>query len=196
MNWVRLTLLCIACSVVAYCSDELTVYELLAPSTHSFAITYDMSTTVEGSPYLFNPIRRGSVASDERVIDAATGKPLQFTVVTADEAKKNGLRGRPNSDKYIQVTLAHPVPKNGEARVRIFKTYLDPASYGPEDGGFNFQRSLGIKRNVIVLPKGYELIFCGAPGIISTQSDGRIRVSFFNDRDDELMVRIKGRQLP
>ena len=196
MIWSRLLMLVAVCASAAFCSDEVTVYELLAPQTHSFAIIYDMSTDVEGSPYLFNPIRRGSVASEERVIDAATGKPLQFAVVSAGEAAKNGLRGRPNSDQYIQVTLAHPVPKNGEARVRIFKTYTDPASYAAEDGGFHFERSLGIKRNVVVLPKGYELIFCGAPGIVSTQTDGRIRVSFVNDRDDELMVRLKGRVLP
>jgi hypothetical protein len=60
-----LVLLCGA----ALASDELTVYELLAPSSHKFAIIYDMSTTAEGSPYLFNQIRRGSVASDERVIE-------------------------------------------------------------------------------------------------------------------------------
>lgn len=196
MRWIRLLALCGLCASAAFCSDELTVYELLAPQTHSFAITYDMSTDAAGSPYLFNPVRNGSVASNERVIDAATGKPLVFTTVTAEEAVKNGLRGRPNADKYIQVTLAHPVPKNGEARVRIYKTYTDPASYGPEDGGLSFQRSLGIKRNVVVLPKGYELIFCAAPAIVSTQQDGRIRVSFFNDRDDQLMVRLKARQLP
>lgn len=196
MNFLRLLLLLLAVAGVGFCSDELTVYELLAPQTHSFAITYDVSTSIEGSPYLFNPIRRGSIASDERVIDAATGKALVFAVVTADEAVKNGLHGQPNSDKYIQVTLAHPVPKGGEARVRIFKTYTDPASYAPLDGGLKFQRSFGIKRNVIVLPKNYELVLCGAPGIVSTQADGRIRVSFVNDRDDELLVRLQGRLLP
>jgi hypothetical protein len=196
MKSVRLVVLLALFTTAALCSDELTVYELLAPQSHSFAITYDVSTSVEGSPYLFNPIRNGSVASDERVIDAATGKPLEFITVTAEQATKNGLRGKPNADKYIQVTLAHPVPKNGEVRVRIFKTYTDAASYGPDQNGFSFQRSLGIRRNVVVFPKGYELILCGAPGVVSTQADGRIRVSFFNDRDDELMVRLKGRQLP
>ncbi len=191
-----LLLLLTASSVALFASDVLTIYELLAPSTHSFAITYDMSTSVEGAPYLFNPIRRGSVASDERVIDAATGQPLHFETVTAAQAAEHGLRGKPNADDYIQVTLAHPVPKGGEARVRIFKTYKDPASYGGEGNELSFQRSLGIKRNVIVLPRGYELIACSAPGIISTQSDGRIRVSFVNDRDDELMVKLKGRLLP
>lgn len=177
-------------------SDEITVYELLSPESHSFAITYDISTAVEGSPYLFNPIRRGSVASDERVIDAATGKELKFETLSAADAIAHGLRGKPNADSYIQVTLNRPVPKDGEVRVRIFKTYTDAASYGSDGSDFRFQRGFGIKRNVIVLPKGYELVSCGAPGIVTIQSDGRIRVSFFNDRDDELMVRLRGRKLP
>lgn len=183
-------------SLVLLASDELTIYELLAPSTHSFAITYDVSTAVEGAHYLFNPIRRGSVASDEKVIDAATGLPLQFSVVSAADAVQHGLKGKPNADEFIQVTLARPVPKDGEARVRIFKTYRDAASYNGEGSELVFQRGFGIKRNVIILPRGYELVACGAPGIVSTQSDGRIRVSFFNDRDDELMVKLRGRLLP
>jgi hypothetical protein len=46
-----------------------------------------------------------------------------------------------------------------------------------------------------VLPGGYELIACSAPGIVSTGTDGRIRVSFFNDRDDQLLVRLRGRPI-
>ncbi len=191
-----LLLLSVALSNLALASDVLTVYELLAPASNSFAITYDMSTSVEGAHFLFNPIRRGSVASDEKVIDAATGLPLKFEVVTAEQAQKNGLRGRVSSDSYIQVRLARQVPKGGEGRVRIFKTYKDAASYKPDGTDIVFQRGFGIKRNVIVLPAGYELVACGAPGIVSTQADGRIRVSFFNDRDDELMVKLRGRRLP
>jgi hypothetical protein len=33
------------------------------------------------------------------------------------------------------------------------------------------------------------------PGIVSTGADGRVRVSFVNDRDDVLPVRITGRRL-
>jgi hypothetical protein len=193
---LRIIVLALAACGLALGADELTVYELLAPESHSFAITYDMSTAAEGSPYLFNPIRRGSVASDERVIDAGTGKELKFETVSAADAVAHGLKSKPNADSYIQVKLAHPVPKGGEARVRIFKSCTDPASYGLDGTNLKFQRGFGIKRNLIVLPKGYELIACGAPGIVTTQSDGRVRVSFFNDRDDELMVRLLGRRLP
>src|SRR5580704_10661593 len=102
----RTVLLLLLCGPV-FASDELTIYELLAPASHKFAIVYDMATTAEGSPYLFNPIRRGSVASDERVIDAATGKELKFETVSFETAKKNGLKGRQAADDYLQVTLAH-----------------------------------------------------------------------------------------
>ncbi|MCU1258935.1 MAG: hypothetical protein JWO80_1820 [Bryobacterales bacterium] len=176
-------------------SDELTVYELLAPGSHKFAIVYDMATAVEASPYLFNPIRRGSVASDERVIDAATGKPLRFETVTYDAAKQHGFKAKQSADEYLQVILAHPVPKGGETRVRIFKTYMDAASYSADGKELVFERSFGIKRNVIVLPAGFELVACSAPGIVSTQSDGRIRLSFVNDRDDQLLVKLRGRQV-
>lgn len=192
---LRAAILLIGICGFAAASDELTVYELLAPASHKFAIVYDMATTAEGSPYLFNPIRRGSVASDERVIDAATGKELKFETVSYEAAKKNGLKGRQAADDYLQVTLAHPVPKGGEARVRIFKTYLDAASYSADGKDLVFERTFGIKRNEIVLPAGFELTICSAPGIVSTGSDGRIHVSFFNDRDDQLLVKLRGRPL-
>ncbi|HMF74628.1 MAG TPA: hypothetical protein VK604_03105 [Bryobacteraceae bacterium] len=98
---MRLLFMLSLSGLAARASDELTVYELLGPETHSFAIIYDMSTSVEGSPYLFNPIRRGSVATNERVIDSATGKGLKFEVVSAAEAQSHGLRGHPNSGQYI-----------------------------------------------------------------------------------------------
>lgn len=151
--WRIVCLTLVVCGL-AFGSDELTIYELLAPESHSFAITYDMATSVEGSPYLFNPIRRGSVASEERVIDAASGEQLKFETVSAADAVAHGLKGKPNADSYIQVTLTRPVPKGGEARVRIFKTYTDASSYGPDGPDLKFQRGFGIKRNVIVLPRG------------------------------------------
>jgi hypothetical protein len=88
------------------------------------------------------------------------------------------------------------VPKGGETRIRIFKTYTDAPSYTITDEKLVFVRPLGIKRNVVVLPKGWELVECASPGIVSTDTDGRIRVSFLNDRDDQLPVKIVARRLP
>jgi hypothetical protein len=59
-----------------------------------------------------------------------------------------------------------------------------------------FERPLGIRRNVVVLPAGYELTACSVPAIVSTQPDGRVRVSMLNDRHDQLPVKIAARRLP
>jgi len=179
-------------------ADEFTLYELLAPETHQFAITYDVTATREGAQFFFNPIRPGSVATKERVIERSSGKELKFETVNGKDAKATGLVPADTSDKaeFIKVHLPGPVPKGGETRIRIFKIYTDAPSYTVTNGKLVFVRPLGIKRNVVLLPKGWELIECASPGIISTDADGRIRVSFLNDRDDQLPVKIVARRLP
>src|SRR5712664_562121 len=67
-------------------TDEYTRYELLAPESASFAIHYEVTATTAGAKYYFNPIRKGSVASDESAIDVLTGQPLRFEVVSGEEA--------------------------------------------------------------------------------------------------------------
>lgn len=181
-----------------FAADEITVYDLLAPSTHSFNIVYDVSATRAGAAFFCNPIRPGSTASKEKVVDRASGKPLQFETVNGRAAKASGCAGPRTADEseFLRVKLAGPVPERAETRIRIFKTYTDPPSYYEKDGGFVFDRPLGIKRNVVILPKGYELVGSGSPAIVSTEGDGRVHVSFLNDREDQLPVKIVGRKLP
>ena len=188
----------LAAAALQLCAaDEVTIYDLLAPSSHSFDIIYDVTATREGAPYFFNPIRPGSTASKERVIDRATGKPLEFTTVDGKTAKAGGFVSARTADdaQFLRVTLARPVPKDGESRIRIYKTYTDAPSYYETPSGFVFDRPLGIKRNVVILPKGYELVGSASPAMVSADADGRIRVSFLNDRDDQLPVKITGRKL-
>ena len=195
---MRLALLLLALAAALPAADEFTVYELLAPATHSFDIIYDVTQAREGAAYFFNPIRPGSVAANERVVDRATGRPLEWQVVDGRTAKAAGQAGSRTADdaQFLRVKLLHPVAKGAEALIIIYKTYTDPPSYYETAGGFVFDRPLGIKRNVVVLPPGYELVGSASPGIVSTDADGRVRVSFLNDRDDQLPVRITGRKLP
>ena len=194
----RILALILLLSLPLVAADEFTLYELLPPETHQFAITYDVTATHEGAPFFFNPIRPGSVATKERVIERSTGKELKFEVVNGKDAKATGLvpPETPDKDEFIKVHLPAPVPKGGETRIRIFKTYTDAASYTVTDGQLVFTRPLGIKRNVVILPKGYELVASASPAIVTTDADGRVRISFLNDRDDQLPVKIIGRKLP
>jgi hypothetical protein len=184
--------------VPAFAADDFTLYELQAPETHSFAITYDVTVIREGAKYFFNPIRPGSTATKERVIERSTGQDLKFETVTGKDAKTTGEVSTRAADEnlFLKVTLPGPVPNGGQTRIRIFKTYTDAPSYFLQDGLLVFNRPLGIKRNVVVLPQGWELISSASPAIVSTAADGRISLSFLNDRDDQLPVKITARRLP
>ena len=159
-----------------------TRYELLLPvSAAKFRIIYEVTASTPGARYYFNPIRAGSVATDERVTDRATGKPLAFDIVGDSIARAGGVRSGDTSQKYIRVTLAHPVPANGgEARLLIEKTYADAKSFYADSNGIVFDRPLGITRNTVVLPAGYELTACNVPSQVIRQGDGRIAISFWN----------------
>jgi len=162
-------------------TDEYTRYELLAPETSSFKIYYEVTATTAGAKFFYNPIRKGSAASDESVYDAMLGTPLHFEVVGGAQARMDPLM--PDADlgtNYIKVTLARPVPTNGQGRVLIVKTYKDPKSYYVDGKAIVFNRPLGIKRNKIVLPGGYEVTGLTVPSQILTEKDGRIAVSFLH----------------
>ena len=167
-------------------TDEYTRYELLAPETSSFRIYYEVTATTAGAKFFYNPIRKGSTASDESVYDAMLGKPLHFAVVSGSEARKDPLM--PDADlatDYIKVTLARPVPQRGQGRIVILKTYKDPKSYHLDGKAIVFNRPLGIKRNKVVLPPGYEVVELTVPSQILTENDGRTAVSFLHSGDGE-----------
>lgn len=176
-------------------ADDYTRYELLAPGSAKFRIYYEVTATTAGATEFFNPIRKGSVASDERVSDRFTGAPLQFDVVNGDVARRGGVRNADSTSQYIRVRLARPVPKDGEARILIDKTYYDPKSYYEENGLLVFARPLGIKRNAIVLPWDYEIVSCNVPSQI-IEEHGRLTVSFWNALPAEAPLVIKARRLP
>lgn len=157
-----------------------TRYELLAPSSHKFRIIYDITAATPGATHYYNPIRTGSIASDEHVTDLATGKQLAFAEVGGDVARNSGVTGATDDSRYIAVTLARPVPDGGGARIRIDKTYEDAKSYRSEGDAIVFDRPLGIKRNAVVLPAGYRLERVNVPVQVVQQADGRIAVSFWN----------------
>ena len=161
-------------------ADEYTRYELLAPESSSFKIIYDVTAVTPGAKFYFNPIRKGSVASDESVIDLATSKPLEFEQISGAAAREAGFSRADLDGEYIKVVLARPVPQDGEQRIRIIKTYKDPKSYFRDGDAIVFDRPLGIKRNAVVLPEGYELIGCSIPSQILEEPDGRVTISFMN----------------
>jgi len=173
-------------------ADEYTRYELLSPESASFRISYEVTATTAGAKFFYNPIRKGSIASDESVYDAHLGTPLSFEVVSGAAARQDPLM--PDADtatEYIRITLAAPVPQHGQARLLILKTYKDPKSYYLDGKALVFERPLGVRRNKIVLPPGYEVVGLTVPAQIRTEQDGRIAVSFLHAGDGAAPLKVR-----
>ena len=173
-------------------TDEYTRYELLAPGSARFKITYEVTATTAGAKHYYNPIRKGSAATEESVLDAMTGKPLKFEIVSGADARKDPLMADADLDmNYIKVTLARPVPTNGEGRIVIIKTYEDAKSYFVDGKAIVFDRPLGVRRNKVVLPAGYEVVALTVPSQLLTESDGRIAISFMNNSGGPAPLKIR-----
>lgn len=177
-------------------AGEYTRYELLAPGSGKFRILYEVWATTPGARYYFNPIRKGSIASNEAVYDRASGAPLRFEEVDGATARATGLAQADTGSHYIRVELPRLVPPDGVSRILIDKTYEDPKSYFLDGDVIVFSRSLGIKRNAVVLPAGYELIGCNVPSQVLRESDGRILISFINAGPDAASLLVRARRLP
>lgn len=175
--------------------DEYSRYELLEPGSAQFHILFEVTAIEPGATAYFNPIRKGSAASDESVSDRATGQPLTFEEVTGEEARASGLPDADLSMSYIRIHLPRPVPQEGGIRLLIEKTYKDPQSYQTKgEDRIVFQRTLGIRRNSIVLPRSYELTACNAPAQVLPEPDGRLAVSFMHPGPDAYPLVIEARR--
>jgi hypothetical protein len=175
--------------------DEYTRYELLDPASSSFRITYEVTATRSGSTVFFNPIRKGSAATDEAAYDRLTGQVLPFQIVPGSVARAGGVSDADPETSYIRIQLARPVPRDGETRLLILKTYRDPKSYFTEGDVIVFSRSLGIRRNSVVLPLGYEVVSLNVPSQVLPEADGRLVVSFMNGGPADAPLVVKARRL-
>jgi hypothetical protein len=163
--------------------DEYAVYELLAPETNAFRTDYEVALTSAGATTFYDRIGSGlqpvpaTVGGPDRVIDLLTGGTLQF---------------EQRSD-HLEIHLARPVPKDGQARLRIIKTYKDPKSYHREGDAIVFSRAIGLRRAAFVLPAGFQLTECNVPSQVLSEADGRIRVSFMNQAPGSAALVIKAK---
>ncbi len=75
MRWKFLILIAASASAFpAAAADDFTLYDLLPPDTHSFAILYDVTVTTEGAHYFFNP-DSSRLDGDQRTRDRARHRP-------------------------------------------------------------------------------------------------------------------------
>lgn len=177
-------------------ADDYTRYELLDPAAHAFLIVYDVSATAPRATVFFNALRAGSEHEVHRVLDRMTGAELKWSIVKGSVARGEGLPSAPADNDYLRIELPRRVPEGGEVRLRIEKTYRDSASYSAQGDSLLFSRSLGIDRNAVVLPAGYELTAVNHPSQVITEQDGRLKVSFINRGPAAVPYTVRARRLP
>ncbi len=177
-------------------TDDYTRYELQEPGSAAFRILYDVSATTPGARFFYNGIRVGAEEEVHGVTDLHTGQPLEWELVNGTHARANGHPRASLDGRYIKVTLARTVAEGGQGRIRIDKTYWDHESYFEDgEGVIVFDRSLGIRRNSVVLPVGYELIGANYPVQVEIEDDGRIRTSFMNTGAGAVPLVVRARRL-
>jgi hypothetical protein len=174
--------------------DREIVYFLKQPETHAFSLYHDYTASRDGEHQYVNVVRTGSTVSDPSAIILDTGEALKTRILTgADIAReKIQIDERVEPDTAVVLIPFTPVKKGTSIRLRISETYTDPARYALINGQLMWHRSYGRNRNDMVLPAGWYLTTSSVPAVISEEPDGRIRLSFWNGRPDNVDVLVRG----
>ena len=115
-------------------SDTYTQYELLAPASHQFRVTYFVTELAVGAALHINGVRPGSVESDLSVDDVESGAPLAAEEVSGQSLLDEGVAGEfEPGERFVRIPLSRPVAPGAEGRVRVNKTYMDAKSYWAEE---------------------------------------------------------------
>jgi hypothetical protein len=173
--------------------DREIVYFLKAPETHAFSLYHDYTASREGEHQYVNVVRTGSTVSDPsaRILD--TGEELKTRILTGADIvrEKIEISERVDADTHVVLIPFTPVKSGASIRLRISETYTDPARYTLVNGQLMWHRSFGRNRNDMVLPNGWYLTTSAVPAVISEEPDGRLRLSFWNPRPDNVDVFVK-----
>ncbi len=164
-----------------FTQESYTQYEILAPGSEQFRITFFTDTNRPGATEIVNATRAGSEGTDVEVFDPRTGKPMKFV-----------YEEQPNGDHAIRAALPFPVPEGGIGRALILKTYKDARTYMMNGQNIVWVRSLSGYRLGVVLPKGFAFLSSDVAAQVSTLSDGRLKVAFANPSGQSNPVTIHG----
>ena len=173
--------------------DREIVYFLKQPETHAFSLYHDYTAAREGEHQYVNVVRTGSAVSDPSAMILDTGEVLKTRILTGADIAREKIDISERVDPETEVVLIPftPVKKGTSIRLRISETYTDPARYALINGQLMWHRSFGRNRNDMVLPDGWYLTTSSIPAVVSQEKDGRIRLSFWNGRPDNVDVFVK-----
>ncbi|MCI0601379.1 hypothetical protein L0156_00025 [bacterium] len=203
--WIALCILLISCHVFAQDSpfhraedDREITYWLQDPATHQFRFSHDFNITRTGQKHAHSFVRKGSTVSDDiTFIDLDTGKTLKTRKSTGKAVNALGYypEKTDEEDVVVEGALLTQVREGGSVRIRVMETYTDaPRYFLDKNGELVWDRTFGRSRNVLKLPRGWMLVSCNFPAIISEDEDGLLTLRLTNPRNDELHIVVRARK--
>jgi hypothetical protein len=176
--------------------DREIVYFLQPPETHAFDLYHDYTESRAGVDNYLNIVRGGSKASNPSAVILDTGEKLRVETLKGDAitAAKIDIGEPVTAQSEVVIIRFAPVKQGQSVRLRISETYTDPGRYGLVGEELVWDRAFGRPANAMVLPAGWYLTNCSIPATVSMQPDGRVRLDFVNQRNDNIEVLITARR--
>ena len=176
--------------------DREIVYFLQQPETHAFDLYHDYTESRPGVDNYLNVVRGGSAVSNPSAYILDTGEKLAVETLRGARITEAKLDiGEPVTAQSEVVVIRYPAVKQGQSvRLRISETYTDPGRYGLNGDELVWDRAFGRPANAMVLPQGWYLTNCSIPATVSIQPDGRVRLDFINQRNDNVEVLVTARR--
>lgn len=176
--------------------DREIVYFLQPPETHAFDLYHDYTESRAGVDNYLNIVRGGSKASNPSALILDTGEKLRVETLKGDAitAAKIDIGEPVTAQSEVVIIRFAPVKQGQSVRLRITETYTDPGRYGLVGDELVWDRAFGRPANAMVLPAGWYLTNCSIPATVSLQPDGRVRLDFVNQRNDNVEVLLTARR--
>ena len=162
--------------------DAYTRIELQDPATGAFKVTHELAVTTAGAKSYDWKLWAGTEWTTMKCIDLMTGQAF-----CTDLRVIKGGSGN-TSVHVLQIPLARPVPKDGQARIRMEMDAKNALMFTRTSEAVTFKMPLTAPRGTIVLPAGYELLSNDIPSQILSEADGRTVVSYMHQMPSDAML--------
>jgi hypothetical protein len=160
---------------------QIILYDLQDPAEHRIRLWLEMHVEKPGQSHLYSQLRIPDQTSDPVTLDVDRGVELPTRIVSGKEANAIGDAPAPfpEDGRILVADLGSNVPDGGSARLRSFQTATDVDGYRLTDPDtLRIDRFISRTRTLYLLPAGWSVTSIDQPGVLSTNPDGRVLVTF------------------
>jgi hypothetical protein len=161
--------------------NQIILYDLQEPADHRIRLWLEMYVQKAGQSHFYSQLRIPDRTSDPVTLDVDRGVELPTRIVSGKEANAIGDAPAPfpEDGRILVADLGYSIPAGGSARLRSFQTATDVEGYRLTDPDtLRLDRFISRTRTLYLLPAGWSVTSIDQPGVLSTNQDGRVLVTF------------------